>query len=536
MDKFEIYIKNKSESDILNEVEKKLKISANDFANVIELRVATRGGVKKQKAKIDTYLNGIDYHYLMVIYLYQGKFSCSFNSLISERACAEKECHNYAGIEYQAYLEFMLSQVKEKEIESYLINAINRFPEKLIKEQINRLYGDWNLRSHNYLCYKIFSRIQSKILKEKLILSEKEAIDLLEILAVRDRLLQFKAAYIDVLSKKVDRIENNYKSGETIIGPIRIGIIDAGVNVNVLGNVKKFEELDLSGSKDIANEENSSLREIYQGYKDTYMGIQTKVSIEFKRLLEHGSFDEIKKTFGKIVKYVSLSHGTGICYLFSQNIQEVEIYSVKMPMGLANIPTNMEEALIFAKKVDECFDFLSSKKVKIVNMSFSNSIENIKMAIDLKNKEIRGEGREMMAAEIFRMDRDQVEGKIKTMRNVFFVIGAGNSNDNLNWVDISPACLNMPNSATVGAVTSNGIKTEFTNYGKKVDVYAEGYNIRTIGVDGNSNVVNGTSYSTAIVGNFISKIIIKNPDVNTSELKILLKKRKTIMRNDLHGV
>lgn len=75
-----------------------------------------------------------------------------------------------------------------------------------------------------------------------------------------------------------------------------------------------------------------------------------------------------------------------------------------------------------------------------------------------------------------------------------FTIAAGNSNKSAETS--SPADVEAAN--TIGAVDSNKQKASFSNYGRLIDVWAPGVNIKSawIGSPDATNTISGTSMAT----------------------------------------
>lgn len=86
-------------------------------------------------------------------------------------------------------------------------------------------------------------------------------------------------------------------------------------------------------------------------------------------------------------------------------------------------------------------------------------------------------------------------------RNVFFVVSAGNESKDLNQSPSYPCSYNIENVICVGSVDKNNQITNFSNYGKSVNVF-------TLGDFGDYH---GTSFSAPIISRALSLIIYHNP-------------------------
>ncbi len=103
------------------------------------------------------------------------------------------------------------------------------------------------------------------------------------------------------------------------------------------------------------------------------------------------------------------------------------------------------------------------------------------------------------------------------------VIAAGN--DNIPAEKFAPgACGNVIN---VGAISSAGDKTNFSNYGSSVDVVAEGNSIyvASLNVDKPNSYANGsgTSYAAPLVSGLVGAMFAQDPSLTSSQVEARLK-------------
>lgn len=116
-----------------------------------------------------------------------------------------------------------------------------------------------------------------------------------------------------------------------------------------------------------------------------------------------------------------------------------------------------------------------------------------------------------------------------TSQGMIFVAAAGNENRNVK--DSSPA--NCKNVITVGSVSKNKLKTDFSNHGNLVDVYAMGENITAAYNDMIPFAsLKGTSFSAPIVSGVIGMMKSIKPDLTYEEVDALLKDNADI-KDDL---
>ena len=104
--------------------------------------------------------------------------------------------------------------------------------------------------------------------------------------------------------------------------------------------------------------------------------------------------------------------------------------------------------------------------------------------------------------------------------NMLFVSAAGNSSSK---EAVYPAAYDLPNVISVGSVNSRGELSSISNYGPKVDIFAEGENILSTLPSNTYGEMSGTSISTAFVAAAAALVKAYNYTACAEELKYRLK-------------
>jgi subtilisin family serine protease len=109
---------------------------------------------------------------------------------------------------------------------------------------------------------------------------------------------------------------------------------------------------------------------------------------------------------------------------------------------------------------------------------------------------------------------------IKYHPEVTFVVAAGNERKDLDIQgnQMYPASLNYPNIVVVGSLDHNAKRSEYSNYGKKVENWEVGEQVWSYLPNGKYGFMSGTSMSTAIAtGKLVDKLSKKgNNGVNNA--------------------
>lgn len=111
-------------------------------------------------------------------------------------------------------------------------------------------------------------------------------------------------------------------------------------------------------------------------------------------------------------------------------------------------------------------------------------------------------------------------------KGVTLVIAAGN--DNVDASRVTPA--SADNVIVVGSYNSHHQRSDFSNFGKKVDVYAPGEDIFSSVNKGekgqteqNDDYMSGTSMAAPVVTGVVALILEKNPDLTPDQIENILK-------------
>ncbi|MCK4226427.1 S8 family serine peptidase, partial [candidate division WOR-3 bacterium] len=99
----------------------------------------------------------------------------------------------------------------------------------------------------------------------------------------------------------------------------------------------------------------------------------------------------------------------------------------------------------------------------------------------------------------------------------------GNENDDVSFEDYFPTAFDLPNVLVAGAVDQAGDETSFTSFGKRVNVYANGFEVESSLPGGDKMALSGTSMSSPNVANLALKLITLDSTLTPVEVISLIK-------------
>ncbi len=234
---------------------------------------------------------------------------------------------------------------------------------------------------------------------------------------------------------------------------------------------------------------------------------------------EVGAFLE---DFGQWGNYM---HGTHVAGISVDGNPAAQVLTARIEFDYRNIPLkapSIEDAKAQAAAAQKTVDYFKKSGVRVVNMSWGGSRQDIEDALEQKGVGKTPKERADMAREIFAIMKDGLDAAIKSAPEILFVAAAGNSNNDSQFSEMIPSGLSASNMVTIGAVDQSGKPTGFTTFGKNVALYASGYQVESYVPGGKKEKASGTSMAAPQVTNLAAKLFAINPKLSAADaMKII---------------
>lgn len=241
-----------------------------------------------------------------------------------------------------------------------------------------------------------------------------------------------------------------------------VAVIDTGINVthgdlapNIYKNTAEYWK--------IANEDDDG-----NGYVDDIWGWDFTTYTDSTNNGDNSVYDSAEED----------EHGTHIAGIIATVAPNIKILPVKALSGNSGTVFNIIKAIEYAEM----------RGARIANCSWSSEKYSQFLYDTMNNSEM------------------------------LFVCSAGNSGANTEVYPEYPASYDLDNIISVGAINSNGVYEDYSNYGQNVDIAAPGTEIYSTMPEGYGNKT-GTSMANGFVSGTAALLLSVTPELTATEIK-----------------
>jgi subtilisin family serine protease len=263
-----------------------------------------------------------------------------------------------------------------------------------------------------------------------------------------------------------------------------------------------------------------------KGFLDLQSNIESTEATDLKQKMSNLKQEDVSSFIEELSLYSNYAHGTHVAGIASAGNPAARILVVRETYDYKIIPKppNKADDERWAKNCMDIINYFKEHGVRVVNMSWGWTQKDIESALEANGIGENSEERAKLGNEIFNIDYNGLSDAIKSAPGILFVIAAGNSNNDVDFVKDLPAGLGLPNIIVAGAVDQAGDFTSFTSTGRSVDVYSDGFEVESYVPGGIRMKFSGTSMSAPAVVNLAAKLIALDPSLTPEKVKDLIKK------------
>jgi len=443
--------------------------------------------------------------------------------------------------------------------------AVNKLPWEIVGDEVKSAKAGFEIISENLLRGILISQCDPAAIKTGIISGE-IARAIIGSRITMEKVLPFKNIIVEVLQTYVDKNKVEKKeiwadrdfsfSGQEKLKTVVIGIWDSGVDSSVYRSLMFQNKKETLDGKD--NDLNGYIDDIHgisytldnlrttgvlypldgnqlrrypemisqvKGLLDLQSNIDSPEAEDLKKKMSELKAEDVSTFIEELSLYSTYAHGTHVAGIASDGNPAARILVARETYDYRIIPRppDKADAERWARNCTDIMEYFKEHGVRVVNMSWGWTQKDLESALEVNGIGENSEERAKLAKEIFNIQYEGISYAIKNSPEILFVIAAGNSNNDVDFVKDLPASLGLPNLIVAGAVDQAGDFTSFTATGRSVDVYSNGFEVESFMPGGIRMKLSGTSMSAPAVVNLAAKLIALDPSLTPGEVKDLIK-------------
>ena len=273
-----------------------------------------------------------------------------------------------------------------------------------------------------------------------------------------------------------------------------------------------------------SNGREAELRRLFQGFNDLQADIDSEAADATRRHVaalapeQAGPFNE------SMTLYLYYGHGTHVAGIAARGNPAVRLLNIRedFPHRLQLPPITRTAAEAMARSYADTVAYLAAHGARVVNMSWRMTPKDIEHSLEAHGLGGDPAARRAEALASYALISDALTGAIRNAPDILFVPGAGNDDDDVDFVTALPAGIDLPNVLTVGGVDRAGDEVDFTSSGRLVRVHAQAYQVDSLVPGGERQSWSGTSMAAPQVTNLAAKLFALEPSLTVAEVVRLI--------------
>lgn len=258
----------------------------------------------------------------------------------------------------------------------------------------------------------------------------------------------------------------------------------------------------------------SEVSKYTKGLLDLQAAIESEDAAALRAKMAGLKPDEVKPFMEDLGLFGNYIHGTHVAGIAAAGNPYARLLVARITFDHRIIPRkpSLENAQKEAEAVRATVAYFKQSGARVVNMSWGGSRDDVERALEANGME-KAEERAALARQIFAIQRESLETSLRDAPDILFICAAGNADNDVEFSELIPAGIDLPNLLVVGAVDQAGDPTSFTSFGNTVKVYASGFEVDSFIPGGQRMKLSGTSMAAPNATNLAAKLLAQKPDL-----------------------
>jgi subtilisin family serine protease len=264
--------------------------------------------------------------------------------------------------------------------------------------------------------------------------------------------------------------------------------------------------------------------DVFKGICDISVGVDSPEATALKNKMATMKPEQVRSFQEDLEQQVMYTHGTLVASLVISGNPYARILAARYEDDYREIPRplTMKLAKKTVKMYQEVVGYFKASGVRVVNMSWGMTLKSLVKDLGANGLGKDADERKKMALQTYTILKNGFYEAIKSAPEILFVCACGNGNIDAFFEGHLPVSLDLPNIMPVGAADPSGEKTNFSNFGKGVRIFAEGENVAFVVPGGKSWSGSGTSIAAPQVTNLVVKLLALAPQLKLAEVVDLI--------------
>ncbi len=258
-----------------------------------------------------------------------------------------------------------------------------------------------------------------------------------------------------------------------------------------------------------------------KGFVDMQANLDTPEAAAVKKELAQLKAEQQQHWLEEWRATLYYAHGTHVAGIMLAGNPYARLVMARLSRDYKTIPDpcpSRERSLRTGRMYRDSVAFFRRNKVRVVNMSWGESVDRFERALELCGRGANAQERKQMARELFDIEAKALEAAFSSAPEILFVAAGGNFNNDASFNEFVPASLRLPNLLAVGAVDQAGDEAFFTSYGPTVVAHAKGVAVESYVPGGQKMRMSGTSMAAPNAANLAAKILAVNPKLTPPQV------------------